>query len=272
MTEGKKYAILDTDFVSKANLIQADAEDILANRVINFTGYEFYCHSMVVEELGRHGTMLAQAWLQEKISEQVIRLYSDKDIIDALTEKIGRKSFAVYLEFLKNSCEIYDKNYYESHYAALIELQKTDCTKEIFLQELQGCDDMIGAHQSLGEKKAYVLLQFLRYLHGEKVYMFCSDDFGARNGFASIGKIPCVSIIAVFYKLKSMGIGKEEADRYFRSFEEWCANHNQTQLHVWEWNGSYRRVRRNLRVVFEGLYNGEYVLMMNGDLAYKRVS
>ena len=140
MKEGKKYAILDTDFVSKANLIQADTEDILADRVINFKGYEFCCHSMMLEELGRHGTVMAQAWLQGKISEQMIRLYSDKDIIDGLTEKIGRKSFAVYLEFLKNSCEIYDRNYYESHYVTLIELQKTDCTKEIFCKS---CKDVM---------------------------------------------------------------------------------------------------------------------------------
>lgn len=158
MAEEKRYAILDTDFVSKTNLIQADAQDILADRVMNFPGFEFYCHSMLVEELGRHGTIPAQTWLQQRIADQTIRLYSDKDIIDALIEQVGKNAYTVYVEFLRKSCEIFEKNYYETHYATLIELHNGEFSEEVFLEELKKCDNEIGAHQSLGEKKAYVLL------------------------------------------------------------------------------------------------------------------
>ena len=43
MSEEFKYAILDTDFVSKANIIKAD-DRVLADEVLEFPGYKFYYH------------------------------------------------------------------------------------------------------------------------------------------------------------------------------------------------------------------------------------
>lgn len=45
----RKYAILDTDFVSKSNLIMIDDDHVLANRVLEFPGYIFSCHEMMAE-------------------------------------------------------------------------------------------------------------------------------------------------------------------------------------------------------------------------------
>lgn len=64
MTEEKRYdAILDTDFVAKTNIIQADSGDVLADRVLEFPGYRFYCHQMMEQELDDHGTNAANIFI-----------------------------------------------------------------------------------------------------------------------------------------------------------------------------------------------------------------
>ena len=42
MDEERKYAILDTDFVSKANIIKTENR-VLADEVLAFPGYSFFC-------------------------------------------------------------------------------------------------------------------------------------------------------------------------------------------------------------------------------------
>ena len=55
MDEERKYAILDTDFVSKANIIKTES-CVLADEVLAFPGYSFFCHQKMREELSDHGT------------------------------------------------------------------------------------------------------------------------------------------------------------------------------------------------------------------------
>lgn len=269
MTEEKRYAILDTDFVSKTTIIQASPEKVLAARVLAFPEYEFYCHKMMVEELGRHGTRKAQEWLQNKIKSGIVHQYGDTDILDMLEFEVGMQCYSMYLIFLKMSCDIYDKGYFEKKFAALHVIPEEQLSKQRFLETLEMCDKKIGVGQSLGEKKACVLLQALRFIKGEKVFLFCSDDFGARRGFADGVGIPCIGVIAVFMKLKNMGMSKEEAGRYFQSFVSWCNHHKQTQLYVWEFHGTKRRVKKDFQDVFDGLYEEVFDLMKNGDLLIK---
>lgn len=51
--------------------------------------------------------------------------------------------------------------------------------------------------------------------------MFCSDDFDARQGFANIEQIPCISILAVFQKLKTMGRTYDAVLPLYQSFVDW---------------------------------------------------
>ena len=74
MSESVRYAILDTDFVSKANIIKSNNR-VLADEVLKFPGYRFYCHQKMKTELGDHGTRSAQAWLDQKIASGDIRCY-----------------------------------------------------------------------------------------------------------------------------------------------------------------------------------------------------
>ena len=49
MAELQKYAILDTDFVSKANIIKTESH-VLADEVLVFPGYSFFCHQKMKGE------------------------------------------------------------------------------------------------------------------------------------------------------------------------------------------------------------------------------
>ena len=52
----KKYALLDTDFISKTYSVQNGSDNHLIDRVIELTEYEFFCHVQIVTELNRYNT------------------------------------------------------------------------------------------------------------------------------------------------------------------------------------------------------------------------
>ncbi len=261
-----KYAILDTDFVSKANIIRTDNGDILADRVLSFPCYAFACHEKMVDELSDNGTYPAQEWLNDKILSGAIQKYTDEDILDILYKEIGELCFFRYLSFLKMSCDAFRAGYFEDKYSNLISLTEGEFTKQEFLNVLSQCDEAIGKHMSLGEKKACVLLLTLKFLMGDCVLLFCSDDFSARQGVSNALEIPCCSILAVFMKLKSMGVSKEEAGTYYNSLYEFYHLKGQTHLKVLEFNGTYRRIKMEIMDIFDAMYSDSFLLWKNGDL------
>ena len=103
MSESVRYAILDTDFVSKANIIKSNNR-VLADEVLKFPGYRFYCHQKMKTELGDHGTRSAQAWLDQKIASGDIRCYDDEQIIKELREAAGNHCYAYYQSYLVEGC------------------------------------------------------------------------------------------------------------------------------------------------------------------------
>ena len=50
----KRYALLDTDFISKTHSVQDDGGNHLIDRVIELPEYEFFCHAQIVTELNRY--------------------------------------------------------------------------------------------------------------------------------------------------------------------------------------------------------------------------
>ena len=100
MTDALKYAILDTDFVSKANIIRIKTQ-VLADEVLVFPGYRFFCHQKMKEELADHGTRPAQDWLDRMIEQGKITCYSDEQIICELENQVAEHCFLYYRSFLK---------------------------------------------------------------------------------------------------------------------------------------------------------------------------
>lgn len=90
MEKNKKYALLDTDFIYKCHLARNFKEDTLAELVLDFEEYEFFCHEMIKEELSRKEIdPNPNPWLELKVQTGKIRLYSDQDIVNKLSKIYG---------------------------------------------------------------------------------------------------------------------------------------------------------------------------------------
>ena len=269
MDEERKCAILDTDFVSKANIIKTETS-VLADEVLEFPDYQFFCHQKMKEELGNHGTEEAQLWLERKTSSGEITCYSDEQIITEMREKIHESCYGYYRSFLKQGCDLFDAGFYARYFMPLDEwLEKGGDSAEAFLAVLCSCENEIGHQQNYGEVKAFVLVQVLRLLYGMEAYIFCSDDFDARQGFANGAQIPCISILSVFLKMWLIGKKIEEVQPFFWSFVRWCTNRKNPQTHVRVWvfkEGSYKRERMPVTSILPDIYEGLYCARKNGDL------
>ena len=255
MTEPIKNAILDTDFVSKANIIKP-GDSVLADEVLSFPGYRFFCHQKMIEELGDHGTRQSQEWLAKKIAAGVIECYSDERIIREMQEQIGNNCFLYFRSFLKNGCNLFHRELYRSHFEALDQyLESGNLTKKAFLSVLQTRESSMS--------------QVLKMLKGTETYIFCSDDFGARQGFANGALIPCISILSVFLKMKLIGKSLEEVQPFFQSLVRWCTERENPQTHVRVWkfaSGSDKRVRVPISTLLTEIFDGKYQARKDGDL------
>lgn len=266
MDEHKRIALLDTDFVSKTHIIHADETHRLADLAISLPDYSYCCHEMTVTELSRHGIYDSQGWLQKQIDAGRIQRYTDQGILDQLGIYYDAPQ-AKYLEYLKNSCDAFERGYFEAHYAPLIALPP-DTDNEMFLTTLKACDDAIGEDNSLGEKKSLVLLQLLQFLYPKNVYVFCSDDGGARTGVISIGGVHCISVLSLFYRLKEHGFDKRTMEPYFNSYEAFVGRAKQVAFKVWLVSPNPKRIRVPCRQVFDDIYDGKFRLRRTGDLEY----
>ena len=60
----KKYALLDTDFISKTHSVQDGGDNHLIDRVMELPEYVFFCHAQIVTELNRYNAD-APIWLRK---------------------------------------------------------------------------------------------------------------------------------------------------------------------------------------------------------------
>ena len=202
----KKYALLDTDFLYKSHLARNEKNHTLTDFVIEFAEYEFFCHEMIKKELSRHELNPdPNPWLEEKVKAGKVKLYTDREIVSELGKLYGEEATSIYLELLETSCDTFNANFYKQCYGSLNEMENLNDV-EAFLAALKECDDNVPHKMGLGEKKTYVLIQMMEIMHSNRVYVFCSDDFKARQSITSLETpVHCISILGVFYKLMKMG-------------------------------------------------------------------
>lgn len=262
----KKYALLDTDFLYKAHLARNTENHTLAEFVIKFRDYEFFCHEMIKEELTRHEMNPdPNPWLEEKIKDGRIALCSDRDIVNELSKIYGAAATHTYISLLQSSCDTFNAGFFEKYYSSLEDMGNvTDI--ESFLAALKACDANVPHQNGLGEKKTYVLVQMMEIIYGKQVYVFCSDDFKARQSIASLTKpINCISILGVFYKLMKMGHDKSEMQEYYNRLSAFLKN--QTEYKVWSLSG-HQRIGVPIAQVLDDIYSGKFQLLRNGELQY----
>lgn len=217
----EKYALLDTDFISKMHLIRKDDHNKLIDKIMAMPGYCFYCHKQIQVEIMRHNIAGAPEWFQSKIESKSICMYDDEMILDELSGVYGEWAISAYAGMLKTACDAYKDGYFEEKFVLVSQMDCRSISREDFLKQLQDDCDTIGEGQNLGELKSYVLLQVLNLKFGEQIYVFCSDDKNARNGVISIGGARCISVLSSFVRLKKeISFTKEDAMPYIDSIRQ----------------------------------------------------
>lgn len=223
----KRYALLDTDFISKTHSVQDDGGNHLIDRVMELPEYEFFCHAQIVTELNRYNAD-TPIWLSEKIGAQKIKSYTDQEILESLSLVRGPLACATYTQMLKLACDAFSKDYFSEHYRVLEEADYTVISREDYLKELERLDIEVGKKNNLGEIKSFVLLQVLSVMLGEQIYVFCSDDKNARNGATNFEDVRCISLVSVFSRLKEESNWTlADAEPYIESLIAFYQDHHQ---------------------------------------------
>ncbi|MCM1221861.1 MAG: hypothetical protein NC548_46060 [Lachnospiraceae bacterium] len=265
-----KYALLDTDFISKTHIIQKDKDNHLIDRIMELPQYYFYCHSQIRAELARHNVSGSKEWLEKKILEGKIICYSDEKILNELGVIYGSHAPLAYVNLLRTACQAYRDGYFEEKFEQLQQLDYRNISHNDFIEELDKDCANIGTGQNLGEIKTYVLLRVIFLLFGEQIYVFCSDDRNARSAMISIGGVRCISVLSSFLRLKKeCDFQQEDARDYIQSWLGFCTKSNQITFKVQENSNEKRLIKIPCERVMREIYAGKFEDMLNGNLRYK---
>lgn len=265
----KKYALLDTDFISKMHLIRKDDQNKLIDKIMSMPNYVFYCHQQIGMELLRHNIAGSPEWFEAKVADKSICLYNDEMIMEELSAIYDELAPIVYRGMLENACDAYKEGYYEENFVEVSKLNELDINREKFLEKLKTDCDTIGAGKNLGELKSYVLLQVLNMKFGQQIYVFCSDDKNARMGIIAMGGANCISVLSSFIRLqKEIGFQWEDAEPYIKSYINCCLGKNQTTFKIQDTSNERRMCKVPCERVFGEMFAGKIEEMKTGNLKY----
>jgi len=265
----EKYALLDTDFISKMHLIRKDDQNKLIDKIIAMSNYTFYCHKQVSIELLRHNIAGLPEWFEDKVENKRIHLYDDEMILDELSAIYGDLALAMYIDMLKTACDAYKGGCFEENFVNMSTVNAVYVSREEFLEKLALDCDAIGTGKNLGELKSYVLLQVLNMRFGQQIYVFCSDDKNARNGIVAIGGASCISVLSSFIRLqKEVDFNREDAEPYIRSYMNSCLGKDQITFRIQDTSKEKRMCKIPCEQVFDEMFSGKIDEMRNGNLKY----
>lgn len=265
----EKYALLDTDFISKMHLIRKDDKNKLIDKILVMPNYIFYCHKQISIELLRYDIAGLPKWFEEKVENKFIYVYDDDMILDELSAIYGELAVAMYIDMLKTACDAYKGDYFEENFVDVSKITALYTGKEDFLEKLALDCDAIGTGKNLGELKSYVLLQVLNMKFGQQIYVFCSDDKNARNGIVAIGGAECISVLSSFIRLhKEVDFNREDAEPYIRSYMNSCLGKAQTTFRIQDTSKEKRMCKIPCEQVFDEMFYRKIDEMRNGNLKY----
>ena len=265
----EKYALLDTDFISKTHLIRRDDQNRLIDKIMEIPNYTFYCHKQISIELLRHNVAEVPKWFENKVANHEIYLYDDEMIMDELSDIYGDLAQAIYIEMLRTACDAYKYGYFKENFVELAKVNSLYMKREEFLAKLSIDCDSIGTGKNLGELKSYILLQVLNMKFGQQIYVFCSDDKNARNGIVAMGEASCISVLSSFIRLKKeIGFNQEDAKPYIKSYMNYCLGKNQTTFKIQDTSKEKRICKVPCEQVFEEIFAGKIDEMKTGNLKY----
>lgn len=265
----EKYALLDTDFISKACSVTDDCNHKLIDVVLSMPSYTFFVHKKIEKELSCYDEHISE-WMQEMQDKGKITVLSDRDIIDGLSSVLAGLSCAAYTMFLKNACDSFSGSCFARLYSELDSVDCYDISADEYLNILHRLDCEAGNKNSLGEIRTFVLLQYMKMMYEKKVYVFCSDDRDARNSSASFEDIRCISLVSLFARLKKeTGWTLSEAKPFIESYVSFCRDHHQLTFRVIESSETGRFVRVPCEQVLTEIFEDKFVELKNGMLRYR---
>lgn len=74
----EKYALLDTDFISKMYEIRKDEENRLIDKIMAMPNYHFYCHEQIYIEISNNKISGASEWFETRQRDKSICVYDDE--------------------------------------------------------------------------------------------------------------------------------------------------------------------------------------------------
>lgn len=270
MSGTRRYALLDTDFISKLYITKNGESDRLIFRILSIADFQFVCHQQTKIELARHNQW-ASIWLDENTD---VTSYSDKELMNMLLPTFGDAAYGLYVNMLRRSSEIFSQSFFDTYYADLDQYVLDSWgayNLDVFVAELDVCDANIGIDNNLGEIKLYTLAQALEMTGVDSLCMFCSDDRKARYALAGQVNMDCVSALAAFYLAKKyLNMQKAEAQSFFDSWMTYHQNMNQESFRVYNSKGN--QLEKILgQDIFDMLYNDELDLMKDGYFRRKQI-
>ena len=266
-----KYALLDTDFLSKTHTIRLDDENHLIDYIISMPDYFFCCHEQTIKELKRHNSH-APVWVEKKIKENRISKYSDDQILNEMVSLYNNMGLYRYTELLKTACDAFEYTYFDDNYGNLAGLDLSAISKDDYLVMLKSIESGISEGNNLGEIKSYVLLQWLNNQLGDQVYYFCSDDKNARNGILALESInvKCITLVSSLLRIhKETGAGFADMEPYIQAMLNYFSAHDRQTIRVIEASPIGRFERVNCEQVIREIFEDKFVELSNGFLKYK---
>ena len=224
----EKYALLDTDFISKMHLIRKDDHNKLIDKIMAMPGYCFYCHKQIQVEIMRHNIgMLKTACdaYKDGYFEEKFVLVSQMDC-----RSISREDF---LKQLQDDCDTIGEgqNLGELKSYVLLQVLNLKFGEQIYVF----CSDDKNARNGVisigGARCISVLSSFVRLK-------------------------------------KEISFTKEDAMPYIDSYMNTCLGKDQTAFRVQDTSKERRMCRIPCEQVFEEIFDGKIDELITGNLKY----
>ena len=157
------YAVLDTDFLIKTCTVNKDSFHLIDIIDLMSPSLKKCCHEQICKELSVHN-IDAYNWLNTRISNQEVRAYSDKEILEGL-ESHYEISEAIacryYVNMLTKICKHHNPKLYIDYKNHLSSYVAIDRSISEFLLFLNNEENILGQGKGLGEVKDTLLIKYI---------------------------------------------------------------------------------------------------------------
>lgn len=267
MNKVKRIALLDTDFIIKSHISMNNDDEYLFSHLINLNQYDYCMHEKIFNELS--GNLIIQKQIVKLIEAKKIKCYSDSEILKILEKIYGKISCLIFIRFLKISCDKLETGFFNKYYNALENLNSGISSCD-FLKVLYECESIIPVKTSMGEKKTFVLLQTLKLINENEIYVFCSDDRRARLSALQFPGIRCLTVLALIASLYKRGEPIDTIKSYYYSLCSFFQKHS-GGFKVWKKHpNGFARQLVNFDILFNDIINNRMEIRADGDLVYRK--